>query len=74
MHGLLELLGALPVQTEPETERLHGPIMRLARTHGLTIYDAIYLDLAMRFAIPLATRDKDLKRAANETGVALIES
>jgi predicted nucleic acid-binding protein len=71
---LLELLEVLPVQTEPETDRLHGPVMRLARTHGLTVYDATYLDLAIQFAAPLATRDKELRRAAVAAGVALIET
>jgi predicted nucleic acid-binding protein len=71
---LLELLEVLPVQTEPETERLHGPVMRLARAHRLTMYDATYLDLAIRFAVPLATRDKALRQAASETGVTLIET
>jgi predicted nucleic acid-binding protein len=48
--------------------------MRLARAHRLTMYDAIYLDLAIRFAAPLATRDKALRQVASETGVALIET
>ena len=48
--------------------------MRLGRAHRLTLYDAIYLDLAIRFAVPLATRDKELRQAASETGVALIDA
>jgi predicted nucleic acid-binding protein len=71
---LLELLAALPLHTEPETERVRGPILRLARMHNLTVYDAVYLDLALRFAVPLATRDKDLQRAAVEIGAQLIDT
>jgi len=35
----------------------------LARTHQLTVYGAIYLDLAARRGIALATHDQELRRA-----------
>lgn len=41
----------------------------LARRHGLTIYDALYLDLAMRRGLPLATYDRALAKAARDEGV-----
>jgi predicted nucleic acid-binding protein len=69
---LLEQLDLLPVETVAETERARGPVLRLARTHGLTIYDASYLDLALQRGIELATRDQDLCRAARTAGVVLI--
>lgn len=69
---LLELLGALPTETDPETDRIRGPIVRLAMEQRLTVYDAIYLDLARHRGLKLATRDKDLIRAAQATGVELI--
>lgn len=71
---LLDLLGALPIETDDETAQIRGPVMRLARAHSLTAYDAIYLDLATRRGIALATRDKDLRRAAAAVDVALIET
>lgn len=71
---LLELLGALPTETDSETDRIRGPITRLATEQRLTIYDAIYLDLAQRRTLPLATRDKDLIRSARAIGVTLIET
>jgi predicted nucleic acid-binding protein len=43
----------------------------LARTHGLSGYDAVYLDLAIRRSLPLATVDKDLCKAAKAAGVPL---
>jgi len=43
----------------------------LARQHSLSIYDAAYLELALRLGLPLATRDVALARAATEAGVAL---
>ena len=48
-----------------------GEIRALARAHGLSAYDAAYLELAIREGLPLATSDDALKRAARKTGVAL---
>ena len=44
----------------------------LARRHGLTAYDASYLELAVRLAVPLATLDKDLRKAARVAGVPIV--
>lgn len=43
----------------------------LARQHGLTIYDALYLYLALDTDATLATYDGDLGRAARAEGVEL---
>ena len=45
--------------------------MALARRRKLTVYDAAYLELAKREALPLATLDRDLQKAAIAEGVAL---
>jgi len=47
-------------------------VLRLARTHRLSAYDAAYLALAQREGLPLATLDDDLRRAAADEGVALL--
>ncbi len=44
----------------------------LADAHRLTIYDAAYLELAMRLGAPLATLDKALADAARSEGVGLL--
>jgi predicted nucleic acid-binding protein len=44
----------------------------LARQHNLTIYDAAYLELAMRRSATLATNDRDLVKAAKAAGVAVL--
>jgi predicted nucleic acid-binding protein len=41
----------------------------LAREHGLTAYDAWYLEVALRLALPLATFDAALGTAAERAGV-----
>src|SRR5437588_11413459 len=50
-----------PVRDTAAVVDLH----RLARRHTLSIYDAAYLELALRLRLPLATRDASLARAAN---------
>ena len=46
--------------------------MTLARHRRLTVYDAAYLELALRHAVPLATLDQALANAARAEGVAVI--
>jgi predicted nucleic acid-binding protein len=47
-------------------------VLRLARTHRLSVYDAAYLELAQREGLPLATLDAGLRRAAAGAGVELL--
>jgi predicted nucleic acid-binding protein len=47
-------------------------VEELARRHALTAYDAAYLELAVRSAIPLATLDDAMISAASEAGVTVI--
>jgi predicted nucleic acid-binding protein len=71
---LLELLASLPIDTYDETDRVRGPVLRLARAHRLTVYDAVYLDLAIDRGLPLATRDAALRKAARAEGIVVIEA
>lgn len=66
----VELLNDLPIVVESEDpSRALREVITLARELGLTTYDASYLDLAMRLALPLATQDKKLIAAAKACGV-----
>jgi len=68
----LNALELLPVSIDPETaSRAGARIFDLATAHGLTIYDAAYLELALRTGLKLATLDVALARAAQATGVAM---
>jgi predicted nucleic acid-binding protein len=49
-----------------------GRLMSLARRHRLTVYDAAYLELALREGLPLATLDALLAEAARQEGVAVL--
>ena len=44
----------------------------LSARHKITVYDAAYLELALRLKIPLATLDKALANAARDAGVAVL--
>ncbi len=47
-------------------------VMALARKHGLSAYDAAYLETALRRGDSLATLDKNLAKAAAVEGVDLL--
>jgi predicted nucleic acid-binding protein len=67
------LLGALPVRIERiELVPALGEVLDLARAHDLTAYDAAYLDVALRFGLPMGTVDLRLARACVSAGVALV--
>jgi predicted nucleic acid-binding protein len=53
-------------------DRAFTYLLALCRTHRLTSYDAIYLDLAIRRSLPLATLDSALRKTAKALGVALL--
>jgi predicted nucleic acid-binding protein len=66
-------LAALPIVVEPvDRRRAFEDVPRLARAHGLTTYDASYLEVAVRLGIPLATLDRALARAAADEGVPAV--
>jgi predicted nucleic acid-binding protein len=65
-------LGSLPIVVDDETTaRVWGDTLNLARVQNLSAYDAAYLELALRRAIPLATLDARLRAAATGVGVPL---
>jgi len=68
--GFLEYLRSLPIVVEQaEPDRIFGEVLLLAREQGLSVYDAAYLDLALRRGLPLATQDQVLREAARRMGV-----
>ena len=67
----LRVLQELPIRTDTEPDL--GTALDLARTRGLSFYDAMYLELARRSDVALATLDTALARAAVVDGLELIE-
>ena len=73
-QSFLDDLAALPVVLEQfPAGVVFDRIQSLSRKHGLTAYDAAYLDLALDSGLPLATLDDDLIRACKKVGVALVQ-
>jgi predicted nucleic acid-binding protein len=68
--GFLLNLSRLRVRVDREPDE--SAVLRLARTHRLSVYDAAYLELALRERLPLATLDADLRKAAASEGIALV--
>ena len=60
-------LQTIPVQTDNETDL--DAALGLAREHGLTFYDSLYLELARRRSAGIATLDQALLRAARTEGI-----
>lgn len=66
----LRLVKGLPIAIDTEVDE--DVLMRLARTLRLTVYDAAYLELAVRRKLPLATLDDALAAASKAELVELI--
>jgi len=66
-------LESLPIYFDTDSYRnCWTQTLRLADRHELTVYDATYLELALRRSLPLATLDQALRRAAQLEGVSLL--
>jgi len=69
----LAALARLPLLMDEEGPRLVlGRISALAGEHGLSVYDATYLELAVRRRLPLASRDQAICKAAQNCRVKLL--
>ncbi len=64
----LEEVGALSVRDDPWIPSRMGAVTRVAQEFGLTCYEALYLELALRLEMPLATLDRQLAEAAQSVG------
>ena len=75
VHGFLEDLRSLDITVDDESfGYVFGDVHHLAVAHGLSGYDAAYLELAIRKALPLATLDEDLQKAARAAEVPLFSA
>lgn len=71
LDRLIPDLMAMDIEVEVSFPgRVFGPTLGLAEKHRLSVYDAAYLELAIRRGLPLATLDNALRTDAE--GVALL--
>jgi len=67
---LLDDISALDVTIDMQSpDFLWTTTVDLAHRHNLSVYDAIYLECALRNGLPLATLDRQLRLAAEAEGV-----
>ena len=72
LERAIRLVLALPITVaERPLPDTIGAVLPLAREQSLSVYDASYLDVALREGGALATLDGRLRRAAERVGVAL---
>ncbi len=68
--AFLEMLEDVDIEADSATfAHALSDTLQLARRYKLSSYDASYLELALRFGLPLATLDEDLQKAAKKAGV-----
>jgi predicted nucleic acid-binding protein len=66
-------LAILPIDVEAAlTASQAKDVLAVCLRHGLTVYDAAYIELAKRKGLPLATQDSDLLKASQLEGVSLV--
>ncbi len=64
-------LDRLPLTVDALDSVSRESVYAIARTHGLSFYDATYLELAYRIDAPLITADKALRKATQKIKVKL---
>ena len=47
-------------------------VVALAREHHLSVYDAAYIEVALRQTLPIASLDRRLRQAAGSVGVTIL--
>lgn len=73
IEAFLSQLAIYAIAVDDQTmERAWQKTLDLALQHGLSTYDAAYLELALRRGLPVATLDRELMVAARTCGVALL--
>ena len=72
LEKAIAFIDSLPILRDRAAIDFSMPlVLRLSRDYGLTVYDACYLELAVRLNLPLASLDSDLINAAQTAKVAL---
>lgn len=56
-----------------DTTPAEADVLALARRHDLTVYVALYLELALRLRAPLLTLDRRLAAAARSAGAEVLD-
>ncbi|MDR0701842.1 MAG: type II toxin-antitoxin system VapC family toxin [Azoarcus sp.] len=69
---MLVRLAKLPITIDSHPPEL-SLLFSLALRHDLTAYDAAYLELGLRYQLPMATQDVALAEAAIVAGIGVVQ-
>jgi predicted nucleic acid-binding protein len=72
IEDILQIVIGFNLRIDAVTAGLALDLSRLGLQYGLTVYDAAYLDLAIRVGAPIATKDKALLSAMAAVNVPLV--
>jgi predicted nucleic acid-binding protein len=67
----LDVVVAQAIESSQDAASMRS-VLRTAREFRLTAYDAVYLEMALRQNLPLATLDRQLLAAASKAGVEVV--
>jgi predicted nucleic acid-binding protein len=71
--NFISMLATMQIELDNEApSQAFNRILPLCRSYRLTSYDAVYLELAQRRQLPLATLDESLRQAAAKLGLILL--
>ena len=69
-HQEISFLKKLPIDIDEDAhQQAWSETTNLAQKHDLTVYDASYLELAVRQGLPLGSLDRNLRKAAKKIGI-----
>ena len=69
---IVDTFATLPIELDAGVAPNPRQLFELAMRYNLSSYDAAYLELAMRFGLPIACQDNKLKEAAVQAGVEVL--
>jgi len=73
VETFITVLSSFDIEIDSDgPNRAFSQVLPLCRAHQLTSYDAVYLELALRRHLPLATLDDQLRKAAKKLDVKLL--
>ncbi len=72
VRQILDTLSLLPIGIDAGPAPGQRQLFELATRHQLSSYNTAYLELALRYGMPLATQDPALKAAAVAAGLRVL--
>ena len=70
--SITKLVKKLPIKIDNSFNLTANNVLKIAKTNNLSIYDAAYIELALRIKCPIATLDKKVIQVAKSVGIELI--